>query len=253
MKSDVLMGRLPYAVGVAGLGAVCLAFHDFALQWQSAPDWLKAVPGATVVSALWLIVTGVALVVPRLTLMGAVSAAVLFGVWAVMFHGPLAVAQPGQVYVWLGVAEPGSLMAAGIALIGTALKDAGMRARVTLGARIVFGLCAVVFGISHFAYAEFTAQMVPGWLPMPLVWAYVTGAGHLAAGLALVSGVRARLAAGMEAGMCAAFVVLLHLPRVVASPASQMEWTMLFIALSIAGAAWVVRSYATTGPALIDS
>lgn len=241
MNNFSLVNRAPFAAGVAGLGFVCLAFHDFALQWQSAPEWVKAIPYAATISALWLIATGIAILVKRLAIAGAVSAAILFGIWAFVFHGPLVAHQPGQVYVWLGIAEAGCLAAAGLALAGAG----GQNARVLLGARIAFGLCAVVFGISHFAYAEITAKMVPAWLPFPLAWAYITGCGHLAAGLALVSGVRAQLAAGMEAAMCAVFVILLHLPRVIAAPASQVEWTMLCVALSITGAAWVIRSYAT--------
>lgn len=241
MNTFLLANRLPFAVGVVGLGAVCLAYQDFALQWQSAPEWLKLIPYAAIISALWLVATGIALAVKRLAFPGAVSAAVLFGVWALVFHGPLAAQQPAQVYAWLGVCEAGSLMAAGLALVGASKQNF----RLLVGARIVFGLCAVVFGISHFAYAEITAKMVPGWLPVPVGWAYLTGCGHLAAGLALVSGVQSRLAAGMEAAMCACFVILLHIPRVVAAPTSQVEWTMLCVALAITGAAWVIRAYAT--------
>jgi uncharacterized membrane protein YphA (DoxX/SURF4 family) len=248
--NNAFVNRVAFAAGVTGLGAVCLAFQDFALQWQSAPAWLKSVPYAATVSALWLVATGIALVVKRLALMGAVSAAVLFGVWAFVFHGPLVALQPGQVYLWLGIAETGCLMAAGLALAGAGMQNA----RLLLGARIVFGLCAIVFGLSHFVYADVTAKMVPGWLPFPLAWAYLTGLGHLAAGLALVSGVRAQLAAGMEAAMCFSFVVLLHVPRVIADPKSQVEWTMLCVALAISGAAWVIRSYATApGLSFADS
>ncbi|ESQ90198.1 hypothetical protein ABAC460_10635 [Asticcacaulis sp. AC460] len=237
MNNRILIDRLPFAAGVTALGAVCLAFHDFALQWQSAPDWFKALPFAVILNAVWLIATGIALLIPRLAFAGAVSATVLFGLWSLIFHGPLVAQQPAQVYLWLGVAEAGCLMAAGLAL------SANDNTRITLAARIIFGLCAVIFGLSHFVYAEVTAKMVPGWLPFPLAWAYLTGAGHLLAGLALVSGLRARLAAGMEAAMCAAFVILLHLPRLIAAPTNQVEWTMTCMALSITGAAWVIRSH----------
>lgn len=240
------MNRVPYAIGVAALGAVCLIFKDFALQWQSAPDWLKAIPFAAMVSALWLLATGLALLFEKMAWFGAISAGVLFGVWALVFNGPLAAANPSQIYLWLGVCESGCLMAAGLALAGAGIRDERVAAQIVLAARIVFGLCAIVFGASHFAYAEVTAKMVPEWLFYPIGWAYLTGAGHLVAGLALVSGVQARLAAGLEAAMCACFVVLLHIPRVIAAPTSQIEWTMTCIALSITGAAWIIRSYTNT-------
>ena len=60
--------------------SVCLIFKDFALQWQSAPDWLKAIPLAAIVSALWLLATGIALLVEKTARFGAISAGILFGV-----------------------------------------------------------------------------------------------------------------------------------------------------------------------------
>jgi len=40
------------------------------------------------------------------------------------------------------------------------------------------------------------------------------------------------------------FVVLLHLPRIIESPAARVEWTMLFIATAFSGAAWcLARTY----------
>jgi hypothetical protein len=60
-----------------------------------------------------------------------------------------------------------------------------------------------------------------------------------------VSGVRARLAATLTAAMMATFVVLLHIPRVVASPGSHFEWCMIAVASALTGAAWLVRKYAT--------
>jgi len=39
-------------------------------------------------------------------------------------------------------------------------------------------------------------------------------------------------------------VALLNIPRVYASPGEQLEWIMLGVALSLSGAAWLVRKYA---------
>lgn len=84
--------------------------------------------------------------------------------------------------------------------------------------------------------------MIPRWIPFPLFWAYVTGCGHVAAGLSLVSGIAVRLASTLLAAMLACFVILLHIPRVLADPASRIEWTMLAIAMSLTGAAWIMRT-----------
>ncbi len=43
------------------------------------------------------------------------------------------------------------------------------------------------------------------------------------------------------AAMYGLFALILHLPRVIAAPDQRIEWTMLLIALSLAGAAWNLR------------
>ena len=119
------------------------------------------------------------------------------------------------------------------------------RGKLALGARWLAGASAAVFGFAHFNYIDFTANMVPGWIPFKTFWAWATGAGHLLTGLALLSGIRARLAAGCEAAMMGSFVVLLHLPRVVAASDQHVEWIMLAMSSALTGAALLVRKYAT--------
>ena len=106
--------------------------------------------------------------------------------------------------------------------------------------RYLFGAACVVLGVSHFVYLDVTAGMVPAWLPDRTGFAYLTGAGHLGAGLAILFGVLPRLAATLEASMISSFVLLLHAPSVFSQPSSRLQWTMLFVASAIAGAARVV-------------
>jgi hypothetical protein len=42
--------------------------------------------------------------------------------------------------------------------------------------------------------------------------------------------------------MMASFVALVHVPRVLAHPDSRMEWTMLFVALTLSGSAGLVAA-----------
>jgi uncharacterized membrane protein YphA (DoxX/SURF4 family) len=93
----------------------------------------------------------------------------------------------------------------------------------------------------HFRYPVETAAMVPKYLPFgQTFWAYATGAFHIAAGLAILSGIRARLAAGLLTAMFAGFAVLVHAPILLADTSSHMGWTMNAINLALMGAAWIV-------------
>ena len=98
----------------------------------------------------------------------------------------------------------------------------------------------VVFGLSHFAYADFTASMIPPWMPARLPLAYLTGAAHGAAGTALLLGIVPVLALRLEAIMMSAFIVLVHVPAVLAQPSNREQWTALCVATALAGAMWVV-------------
>jgi uncharacterized membrane protein len=106
---------------------------------------------------------------------------------------------------------------------------------------ITMGVCLLIFGVAHFLYLDFTASMVPAWLPGgQKFWAVLTGAAHLAAGAALLTGIQARLAAILLTIMFATFSVLVHLPLLVADPHSHLNWVMNAINLALTGAAWTM-------------
>lgn len=233
---------IPYAVGALLLGAVGIFFGDFAMQWQAVPKWIPSMPFAYVSGAV--LAVGGALILARKEKEGALALASFYGLWVVAFHLPSVLMNNiGSIGMWNAPAESGFVTAGGLAMLAAHL-DAS-RAKVALLARLLAGACAVVFGFAHFNYIEFTASFVPAWIPFKTFWAWATGAGHLLTGLALLSGVRARLAAGCEAAMMGSFVLLLHLPRVVAAPDQHAEWIMLGMSTALAGAALLVRKYAT--------
>lgn len=228
------------AIGILGYALVCLAFGDFGLQWQPVPDW---VPGRTLLAyanGALLATGGVLLLLRGASLWAARFLAGYLLLWVLLLKLPGLLASPGSVAAWLGPAEILSLAAGALTLallLARPPSERGIRI-----ARALYGVCPLIFGLSHFVYADFTAHMVPAWIPAPLFWAWATGLGHVAAGLAILSGLLARLAATFLAAMMGCFVVLLHLPRVLAEPASQLEWTMLCVAIMLTGAAWAVRA-----------
>ncbi len=243
-----------YAAGALLLGAIGLVTQDFALQWQPVPETVPARTSLALLSAGLLTAGGAMAILPRFRSHGAGLLAALYALWVLVLHLPGAVKAPNNLGLWLGVFEILALASAGAVFFALS-RSTTATPRIVRAARFAFGLCPLIFGLSHLVYAKFTASMVPAWIPPgQLFWAYATGVAHIAAGLAILSGVRARLAATSLTAMCAGFVVLLHAPRVMAEPTSQIEWTMLAIALSLTGAAWIVRqSYAAVaGGGLLD-
>jgi uncharacterized membrane protein len=230
---------VPYALGALLLGVLGLIAGDFAFQWQPMPEDVPLRSALASVSAIAMAVAAVAAVLPRLAKGGRLLLAIFFGLWAVLLHGPRVAAQAGSVAEWLGLAESAAMSAGGVALLALSLRG-DLRRRLAFSTRIAFGLCLLVFGLSHFVYLSFTAQMVPAWLPWRTGWAAATGAGHVLAGLAFLSNRGLKAAGPAITGMMGSFVVLLHIPRVLAEPTSRMEWTMTSVALTLTGAAFAL-------------
>ena len=86
-----------------------------------------------------------------------------------------------------------------------------------------------------------TAPLVPKWLPPSQeFWGYATGVGHIAAGVAILTGVQARLAAILLTAMYASFTPLVHIPMLLADQSKQFIWSENALNLVLVGVAWVV-------------
>jgi uncharacterized membrane protein YphA (DoxX/SURF4 family) len=76
--------------------------------------------------------------------------------------------------------------------------------------------------------------------PSQEFWGYATGIFHIAGGLALVTGIQARLAAILLTIMYSSFTPLVHVPLVVADSSSHFNWSENALNLILTGIAWVV-------------
>jgi hypothetical protein len=97
-----------------------------------------------------------------------------------------------------------------------------------------------VVGVLHLVYGEFVALLVPAWIPGRLFWAVFTGLAHLAAGVAILTSVRARAGALWVGAMFGSWVLVLHAPRALAAPGDPKEWASLLVALGTCGGAWTL-------------
>jgi uncharacterized membrane protein len=240
----VALGHVLFAIGLAGIGVLSIGSRDFAYTWQPVPGWVGGRGILAVGSGLLLAGAGLGMLMKRTARLSTAAMTIYLAGWVLVLQSPRVASAPANVAAWLGFCENMTLFCGGwILFLSLDRTRNTLRSKFLVDPRVprcLFGASCMVLGLSHFVYADITAGMVPAWLPGHLFLAYLTGAGHFAAGLAILFGVVPRLAATLEAGMISIFVILLHAPAVFAAPASRLQWTMMFVATAIAGSAWAL-------------
>jgi len=242
-----------FAIASASLAILSLTYGDLAPVGQSLPAWVPWRETWLYGSALLVVAASAGVcfsgsALPSAWIIGAYQA-----IWAVTCAPPI-LSQPLSVGAWYGFCE------ALTSLVGTSILYSMLRwpsqgaqmpitsERLVRAAQVLFGLNCVFYGSSHFAYADYTASMVPAWLPGRLGIAYFTGLGHIAAGIGIVVGVVPRLAATLEAIMMSLFGLLVWVPSFLAQPRPEWatppsnQWSELVVNLVLAASAWLVAA-----------
>ncbi|MEQ1489427.1 MAG: hypothetical protein ABL932_02655 [Terricaulis sp.] len=240
MNYTETVGRTVLGLGALGLGVISLLYADFAITWQPVPDWVPMRTALAYASGALLSAAGAALIINRGARIAAAFIAAFLSFWGIVLQAPVLLA--GQEAAWLGPAEILAVAAGAWTLFWLGAADSPFRNRAVQLGTTFFGLMLPIFGVAHFLYIDFTASMIPEWIPYRTFWAWFTGAGHIAAGLAIVLNIIPRIGATLLATMFSGFVLLVHTPRVIGDLDNRTEWHLLSTALLLTGAAWIVAS-----------
>jgi uncharacterized membrane protein len=218
-----------FAVTLIALGVIGLVDRDYLPLWQ-LPDFVPSALGylCSAVS----IGCGVGLLVPRIATNAARVLLAYLVLWNLVCCGYAVAVAPTDLGSWYGPAEAGVIVAAALVLSQTGLRIA----------RVIYGLAMIPFGLGHFVYLERTASLVPSFLPAHVFLAHATGVAFFAAGLAMLTGVLARVAAMLSALQLSLFTPVVWIPVIAAGEMNAFEWGELGATIALAAGAWVVAA-----------
>jgi uncharacterized membrane protein len=245
---SLAFGARIYGVGVAAIAAVNLALGTFD-PMQPVPETMPGRTAFVYGASLLMLLAGLGIMWKRTAAWSAAILTIYFAVIVALLENGRVIAAQYAVYgAYFGVAEGLALAAAGLIIFSSSAGiDLAPTRRLTRIGQVIFGVCALFFGGAHFVYREPTMALVPTWLPPSQVfWAYATGFFHIAGGVAILTGVRARLAAYLLTIMYAAFTPLVHVPLLLSDPSKHFFWTENVLNIALVGVAWVVADSLST-------
>ena len=241
------VGHAVFAATLIGLGILGLMTGNFSAIWQPVP---KTVPAREVLAYLCAIISlasGIGLLFQRVAAPAARVLLVFLLLWMAVLRVPsffrtftvdaywpwcqtaVIVAAAWVLYAWFATDWDRRHLSFGTG-------DTGVRI-----ARLFYGLALIPFGVAHFTYLQNTAPLVPGWLPAHVAWAYFTGGAFIAAGVAVIIGVYARLAAALSALQMGMFTMLVWVPIVAApGPKTAFQWSETVLSWALTTCGWVV-------------
>ncbi len=232
-----------FATTMVAVGVLGFVKADFPTIWHPLP---KRWPALVYLCAAVSLATGLGLLWRRTATAAARALLVYFFLWVLLLRVPGMLLSP-TIEFWWAACKAAAMMAAAWVLyvalaadwdkqhIGVATGDSGMRI-----ARALYGLALIPFGLAHFLYLNHTAELVPAWLPWPVAWADFTGCAFIAAGLAILIGVYARLAATLAALQIGIFLLLVWIPIVAAGSKDTFQWSETVVSWALMAGAWVV-------------
>jgi uncharacterized membrane protein len=236
------IGQILFALSFAAIGGFSLGYPGFARAWELLPKWLVGSDALIVVCGAALLISGVALLVPRTARAAALVLTAILVLRFLVLHVPRMIGHPLLEVVWESMSENLIYIGGAWTIFSLLARDCGAAAKFgnVRAGRIIFALALPAIGLSHFFYLDQTASLIPSWLPLHVALACFTGAAWIAAAAGILFGVLSRLAAILTAIMVSLFTLLIWVPMLIAVPTAVSDWSEMCASVAITGAAWAV-------------
>jgi uncharacterized membrane protein len=244
------LGRLLFAIAMGAAGVQSLMFAR--LGAGTGPPWTPMGAFAAWLTGIVLLAAAACFALGKMMRPAGLLLAFIILLRIVAAQLPPLLADVYKPGPWTSAFELLAMFGAALVIAGAPWAQQGTPGR-SMFAEVGRGLFAIslpVFGVQHFLYAHFVATLIPDWIPARLFWAYFVGIAFFAAALSILTRTLAALSAALLGTMFFLWVVLLHAPRVAAASHNANEWTSMWVALAMSGAAFLIAGSTDHGPHL---
>ncbi len=234
MKLLLQNGRLLLPLAIIGFGIINVVTGHFPTAFMPVIE-NKLLQGTLVYGCAMLFVgSGAGMMLNKFERPCALAITVFFFIDLCYPQLTTALQQPGNASQWTVTLEILALCS------GTAVWS-GLP-RVQRIARYAFAVALAGFAVLHYLYADYIVTLIPAWMPAHYVLNALVLIGFAGTAVCLVINRFTRLANTLLGCMFVIWVLTLHLPRCLASPSKEPEWSSGCIALAMAGIGFVLAS-----------
>jgi hypothetical protein len=251
MRNLFNIGRILYGLAMAGIGFQIIYYHDFP-YWLLPPkhSWIPGLVIIAYIFGILFVLTGACIVFEKKTrTTSLLTGTVLLLIFCFYFipYEFMDSSRYMHLLQWENAEKELAFCSGAFVIAGSYSETNEKTFYQSLGkllpfGSILFSIPIISFGILHFLYAKNVADYVPSWVPNRLFWTYLAGTALIGLGLAIILKIKAGLAATLLGIMIFIWFIILHVPRVIASPVAYLgsEITSAFIALAYSGIAFVI-------------
>jgi hypothetical protein len=245
------IGRIFYGIAIAVLGFLTIYYKDF--PYMLLPPNHVSISGLIIlayISGAMLVLAGACIVFEK----NPMSVSLLLGTVLLLifcfYYIPYQfMVSPNYMYLrdWENGEKELALSSGAFVIAGCYVEKNKKNLTSFFGKLIPFGaiffsITIISFGILHFMYAKEASDYIPSWVPNHIFWMYFTGAALIGAAIAIILKINIRLIATLLGTMMFIWFIILHIPRVIASPVADIgdEIASAMLALGYSGITFVI-------------
>jgi len=247
MKKLTELGPVFYAIAAAGFGVNQLVTQNFLTGLFPVPAGIPLRLLLMILSSVIFLLSAVGILFLGRKYLAAALAGASFFVFFLFLHLPKLLGDLSNPVVWTPPFEALMLGSGGFIIAAYQVNKAPGDAKwskplniMGLISQYLFAIGLVVFAVLHIKYNDYIQTLIPAWMPGRLFLSYVVIAAFLLSALSFFTGLKLALASGLLGTMFLLWVLLLHVPRAVVKLTAEPEWSSLFVALAVCGAAFTI-------------